>query len=144
MRSLCLPPCYNRLLDVTLQGDVSTTLQFGATLLTQNTNDNANKVDWFNHNYLMNGNGFSETRLSAAAGNSNTATVFVRALRFPWVYAGTLSQYTSIRSTYPMTMYELGSPYNGPIQPAFYNSWNIGGRISLSPIYPMGDTAVSP
>ncbi len=52
-------------------------------------------------------------------------TIYSPLPQMKWVYAGALSQYDTIRSTYPDAQYELGVDYNGDVKQAFANGWNV-------------------
>lgn len=125
-------------------GDATNLLQFGTVVNVRGTQDVLPDTTNFWHRYyMMNTNGFTDST-GGGNGNVNTLTVFYRALKYPWVNAGNLGTFASVRAAYPNTMYELGTLYNSNmISPCFVNTWNQGQRLSLNPIYPMGDNGMS-
>lgn len=120
------------------QGDVSTTLTFGTTVITRGLNGAAN-ANLFYANYYT----WPWTLNGGNGDITNSVSVFVRRHINPWVLAGPISSYTTISSTYPSNTYELGMVYNGGVQPIFANGWNAGIRVTAYPFYPMGDVATS-
>jgi hypothetical protein len=58
--------------------------------------------------------------------------------RIAWIQVGTLADFDNVRATYSQLQYEFGIQYNGDVQVAFINGWNLGTRITVYPFYPQG------
>ena len=67
--------------------------------------------------------------------------VYYRKMEYPWKKVGSLqgSGFEALTKKYNQKDYELGMFYNGDIQTAAYNGWNRGTRLSLYPLFAMGN-----
>jgi len=106
--------------------------RMGTSVLTMNMKGAKNTTRWTHHFQR-----YPRGRLGGLQG-TNKIKVYVRERLHAWVKVGTMKDVQSLRKKYSHLNYNIGIPYNGVIQRAFFNGWNRGTRMTLYPFYPQG------
>ena len=123
-------------------GDNGRSLRFGTTVFFHGTGGQSHTYQQYYYKQVSTG------LYKNYGGNGNGAGVsfWVSERRHPWKQVGTLKTLPTVASKYPSDKYDWAVQYNaisGAMHKVTVNSWNVGVRVTVAPLYPQGDTASS-
>eukprot|EP00730_Choanoeca_flexa_P004678 TRINITY_DN11769_c0_g1_i7.p1 TRINITY_DN11769_c0_g1~~TRINITY_DN11769_c0_g1_i7.p1 ORF type:complete len:708 (+),score=77.00 TRINITY_DN11769_c0_g1_i7:63-2126(+) len=124
-------------------GDDATELTLGTTVFTRGLRDAADGDTWYHHYYMIKGDGGVD-EYGHGDGDASTVQFYVRKRESPWQLSTfKLGNVEASEDVYSLSTHQRGLTYNTQVLPLTRNSWNIGTRVSIHPIYPTLDDSTA-